>query len=122
MAAIRSRDTTPELLVRRAVHGAGFRYSLNSPLLPGKPDLVFKRYRIAVFVHGCFWHGHECEVAARPRTNTTYWIPKIQRTMRRDWLNAMRLRRGGWRVVIIQECKLESGVRRLRRILEAARR
>ncbi|MDO8611774.1 MAG: very short patch repair endonuclease [Dehalococcoidia bacterium] len=113
MAAIRSRDTRTELYVRRAVHGAGFRYRLHNKMLPGKPDLVFPRLRAIVFVHGCFWHGHVCEVASRPKTNTSYWSPKIERNIARDRTSAKGLRRMGWKVFIIRECRLESGTRRV---------
>lgn len=113
MAAIRSRDTKPELFVRRAAHAAGYRYRLHHRGLPGKPDLVFPKYRLAVFVHGCFWHGHVCREARAPKSNLSYWLPKIRRNMSRDRASARRLRRSGWHVVTIRECQLESGVARL---------
>lgn len=117
MAAIRSRDTRPELLVRQSVHSAGFRYRLHRTDLPGKPDLTFPRFRVAVFVHGCFWHGHICREARRPTTNLAYWSPKIERNMLRDRNSAKRLRRSGWKVVTIRECGLHSGLKRLVRTL-----
>ena len=113
MAAIRSRNTQTEMYVRRAVHGTGLRYRLHSKRLPGKPDLVFSRLKAVVFVHGCFWHGHVCEVASPPKTNTSYWYPKIERNIGRDRTSAKRLRRMGWKVFIIRECRLESGTRRV---------
>lgn len=110
MAAIRSRGTRPELSARRALHAAGFRYRLHYRKLAGKPDLVFPRYRLAIFVHGCFWHGHECEIAQRPRTNVAYWGPKIQGNIQRDEESVRRLRDLGWKVFIIRECQLEEGI------------
>ena len=122
MAAIRSRDTQPELFVRRAVHAAGFRYSLKRRDLQGKPDLVFPRYGLTVFVHGCFWHGHICHEAKRPRTNLAYWTPKIEGNMTRDKKTAAKLRRSGWTVVTIRECRLSVGVERLLTLLRDLRR
>lgn len=121
MAAIRSRDTKPELSVRRYLHAKGYRFRLHSKALPGRPDLVLPRYRIATFVHGCFWHGHVCREARPPRSNIDYWLPKIQKNMRRDRNSARRLRKLGWRVVTIRECEIESGVARLVRILAVER-
>lgn len=121
MAAIRSKNTTTELYVRSAVHGAGFRYRLHARTLPGKPDLVFSRYHLAAFVHGCFWHGHECMLARRPSTNTSYWNPKIEGNIRRDRRNVARLRRRGWSVVILRECHLDRDIRRLLDKLDAMR-
>lgn len=113
MAAIRSRDTGPELFVRQALHAAGFRYRLHRKDLPGRPDLILPRFHVAVFVHGCFWHGHVCHEARRPNTNLSYWSPKIERNMARDRISANRLRTSGWRVITIRECKLDTGLHRL---------
>lgn len=118
MAAIRSRDTSPELTIRREVHRRGFRYRLHCATLPGRPDLVFPKYHLAVFVHGCFWHGHVCHIARRPKTNLDYWNPKIEKNIRRDRQSAKRLRQSGWRVVTIRECRLSQGRARLIRLLE----
>jgi len=120
MAAIRSTDTKPELFVRRAAHAAGFRYRLHRRDLPGRPDLVFSRYRLVAFVHGCFWHGHVCKEAKPPRTNLTYWQPKIAGNVARDRRSVAKLRRAGWRVVVIRECELSAGTRRLINRLRAA--
>lgn len=107
MAAIHSRDTTPEMYVRRAVHAAGFRYALNRRDLPGKPDLVFTRYRVVAFVHGCFWHGHTgCTDGRLPKTNLSYWAPKIASNRLRDRRSAAALRRVGWSVITIRECTM----------------
>ena len=102
MARVRARDTAPELVVRRLLHAAGYRYRLHARELPGTPDLVFRRRRIAVFVHGCFWHGHSCDRGARtPRTNTEFWRAKFARDQARDMDVAARLRSAGWTVVVV---------------------
>ena len=121
MAAVRSKDTKPELHVRRLVHAAGFRYRLHRRDLPGRPDLAFPRYRLAVFVHGCFWHGHDCGRGRLPRTNTDYWGPKIEGNMIRDRRNAYSLEREQWEVFTVRECTLEEDAKRLLRHLEALR-
>lgn len=113
MAAIRSKDTKPERIVRSMVHRAGYRYRLHEQRLPGRPDLVFPRFRLVAFVHGCFWHGHECSVGQRPRSNTGYWGPKIDRTISRDQQSSRALRGAGWRVSIIRECTFDRDVNRL---------
>lgn len=124
MAAIRSRDTKPEMLVRRAVHRAGFRYRLHAKHLPGKPDLVLLRHKVVVFVHGCFWHGHICREARRPRSNLDYWTPKIEGNMRRDAAATASLQALGWRVVVVRECTVmedTSGLLELLRVSGRAR-
>ncbi len=113
MAAIKSKDTKPELTVRRAVHASGYRYRLQARELPGRPDLVFPRHRLVVFIHGCFWHGHACGRAHLPRTNTAYWFPKIEKTLARDRRAVGKLRRAGWSVLTIRECTIRSGLARL---------
>ena len=113
MAAIRNKDTKPEMYVRRRVHAAGFRFRLYRRDLPGRPDLAFPRYQLAVFVHGCFWHGHNCERAQRPRTNTGYWGPKIEGNIIRDQRNAYSLEQAQWNVFTIRECTLEQDTARL---------
>jgi DNA mismatch endonuclease, patch repair protein len=117
MARIRSEDTQPELAVRRALHAAGQRFRLHRRDLPGKPDIVLPRFRFAVFVHGCFWHGHGCGTrkAHVPKSNVGYWNPKIAGNIARDRLNQGRLRRLGWRCFVIWECQIEAGVSRLLR-------
>lgn len=105
MSQIRSRDTTPEIRVRRKLHAKGFRFRLHRPDLPGKPDIVLARYRTAVFVHGCFWHQHEnCNLASKPKTKTEYWTPKLARNLQRDIKAKNDLLALGWRVQIIWEC------------------
>jgi DNA mismatch endonuclease (patch repair protein) len=107
MRAVKSEDTEPELIVRRLLYAAGFRYRLHPKDLPGRPDIVFRRLKKAIFVHGCFWHGHTSRRGARtPKTNRDYWNEKIARNRGRDREHIRRLRRAGWRVLVIWECKL----------------
>jgi len=109
MSNIRSRDTKPELVLRKQLHALGFRYSLHRKDLPGKPDLVFRKHRAVIFVHGCFWHRHEgCKLASVPATNAEFWQDKFTRTVRRDRENIMALKNTGWRTGIVWECSLRS--------------
>ena len=109
MRAIKSRDTKPELIVRRIIHRAGYRYRLHRADLPGKPDLVFTPRRKAIFIHGCFWHGHDCRRGARtPKTNQAYWINKISRNKERDYRVQKALKELGWNVLIIWECQIKN--------------
>jgi DNA mismatch endonuclease (patch repair protein) len=106
MRAVKSRDTAPELKVRRAAHALGLRFRLGCADLPGKPDLVFPSRRVALFVHGCFWHGHACARGARiPQTNRAYWQAKIARNVARDAASLASLRKLGWKPVVIWECE-----------------
>ena len=112
MAAIRAKDTKPELLIRRALHARGFRYRLHVRNIPGKPDLVLPRYRAAVFVHGCFWHGHECSLFRWPKTREAFWHDKIGGNRARDLAVSQRLLDAGWRVATVWECALKGRNRR----------
>jgi DNA mismatch endonuclease (patch repair protein) len=108
MRAVKSRDTAPERAVRELVRALGYarRYRLNGAKLPGKPDLVFSAMRKAVFVHGCFWHGHGCKRGARkPKDNAAYWRAKIARNVARDRATLKELRQSGWRTLLIWECE-----------------
>ena len=106
MASVRSKDTKPEMRVRKTAHRMGYRYRLHRKDLPGKPDLVFSSRRIALFVHGCFWHGHPCKRGDRmPATNVDYWREKIARNQRRDTANRLLLRELGWTPVVVWECQ-----------------
>lgn len=112
MARIRSRDTQPELALRRELHRAGLRYRLHAKGMAGKPDLVLPRYRAVVFVHGCFWHRHQgCGIATTPKSNTEYWQAKFSRNVERDCGVQARLRNEGWRVFVVWECQLSSAAR-----------
>ena len=109
MAAIRSRDTTPELRVRRALHVLGYRYRLHRSDLPGKPDIVLSRFRTVIFIHGCFWHMHDCKIGRpKPATNASFWEEKRCRNAVRDTQNVQALRREGWRVFTVWECQTRS--------------
>ena len=120
MANVRSRDTAPELLVRKGLFGRGFRYRLYRKNLPGKPDLVFARYRAVIFVHGCFWHGHDCERGHRiPKTNRRYWRAKIQRNRATDQRSLAALAALGWRVGVIWECAIHGKQREIEGTLDS---
>lgn len=110
MAKIRSKDTKPELIVRRYLYHRGYRYRKNVRRLPGTPDIVLKKYGVVIFIHGCFWHGHEVD-GHIPRSNTDFWTKKIERNKQRDERNKEELRRMGWRVMTIWECQLKPSVR-----------
>ncbi len=110
MAGIGPKDTKPELIVRRYLHRAGFRYRLHGNELPGRPDLVLPRYGVAIFVHGCFWHRHEnCKYSTSPATNSEKWIEKFRGNVARDKRNVCDLQDRGWRVIVIWECGIRSG-------------
>lgn len=112
MQAVRSTDTEPELAVRRIVFKLGYRYRLHRKDLPGKPDLAFIGRRKVVFVHGCFWHGHNCARGGRaPKTNAEYWCAKIARNKARDAANIAKLEADFWRVLVIWECELKDVLR-----------
>jgi DNA mismatch endonuclease (patch repair protein) len=108
MRAVTSQDTKPEMAIRRLIHRLGYRYRLHRADLPGKPDLVFPIRRKVIFVHGCWWHGHDCKRGARePKTNTAYWRAKIGRNVTRDRTNRAALKSIGWRVCVIWECEIK---------------
>ena len=105
MSRITSKNTLPEMRVRQALHGLGYRFRLHRKDLPGKPDIVLPKYRIAIFVHGCFWHGHTCCDGRRPKSNTDYWNPKLDRNLERDRDHSRLLRVLGWRRIVVWECE-----------------
>lgn len=107
MAAIRGRDTGPERRIRKAMHSAGLRFRLHRKDLPGNPDLVFPRHRAVVFVHGCFWHQHDCHLFKWPATRAEFWRAKIGRNVENDARAYDTLRATGWRVAIVWECALK---------------
>lgn len=107
MAAIRGANTKPELQVRRALHALGLRFRLHVKELPGKPDLVFPRHKAVVFVHGCFWHGHDCHLFKMPATRQEFWADKIGRNVANDRRAATALQADGWRVGVVWECALK---------------
>jgi len=112
MSHIRSRDTKPEIIVRQFLFSKGLRYRIADKRYPGKPDIVLPKYRAAVFVHGCFWHGHEgCRYYVLPKTHPQYWVPKIQRNIERDAENEKSLQEMGWNVFTVWECQLKKDQR-----------
>lgn len=122
MASIRGRNTKPEMTVRRYLHGKGFRYSLSSGTLPGKPDLALRRHKVAVLVHGCYWHGHQgCRFATTPTTRAGFWKKKFRENGARDARVVSQLQKLGWRVAVVWECALrknpELALKRLERFL-----
>jgi DNA mismatch endonuclease (patch repair protein) len=117
MSRIRSRDTLPERTASAAVHALGIRFRKHASDLPGKPDLVNRTKRWAIFVHGCFWHSHEaCKLASNPKSNRGYWVEKLRRNKERDAKRIALLRQMGFRVLVVWECDVRDG-RRLHRIL-----
>ena len=123
MAAIHSKDTKPEMIVRKGLWNRGFRYRLNSPRLPGHPDLVLKKYRTCIFVNGCFWHGHKVEVRSEegevrssdcckiPNTRREFWVAKIKKNQERDIETQKQLAEMGWHCITIWECELKPSKR-----------
>jgi len=123
MKAVRRDGTAPELLVRNRLREKGFRFSTNDRALPGSPDLAFQNNRVAVFVHGCFWHGHhDCRRARLPKTNEQFWRAKVASNQKRDREKERSLRRKGWRVLILWQCRIEADaeaqVRRITTLLQ----
>ena len=122
MARVGQRNTAPELVLRRGLHRLGLRFRVNVSGLPGRPDLVFPKYRVALFVHGCFWHAHSCRAGRLPTSNVDYWSDKLRTNTRRDWLRAAALRRLGWRVWTVWECELKRPADAGRTLLRLGRR
>lgn len=107
MSLVKAKNTRPEMLIRRLVHGAGYRYRLHGAKLPGKPDLVFASRRKVIFVHGCFWHRHDhCALARMPKSNQDFWMAKLEGNKERDAANQRKLREMGWEVMVVWECEL----------------
>lgn len=105
MSAIRSKNTRPEIIIRKKLFKLGFRYRIHT-LLPGKPDIVLKALRVAIFVHGCFWHGHTCKLFRLPKTRPEFWLNKIDKNQNNDLKSFNKLIESGWRVAIIWECSI----------------
>jgi DNA mismatch endonuclease (patch repair protein) len=107
MSKIKGKDTKPEIIVRKFLFSKGFRYRIHDPRYPGSPDIILPRYKTAVFVNGCFWHGHkDCKAAHIPESNREYWENKIERNRKRDVRKNRLLKAEGWRVIVVWECKL----------------
>ena len=116
MASVGQKNTTPEMTVRRLVHGLGYRYGLHRRDLPGRPDLVFRSRRKVIYVHGCFWHGHDCRKGRLPSSNVDYWTEKLSRNRERDAKNVGDLEDLGWKVCVVWECETKDLERLGRRL------
>ncbi|CAN5392499.1 DNA mismatch endonuclease Vsr [soil metagenome] len=122
MAAVKGKNTKPELAVRRALHVAGFRFRLHRRDLPGHPDIVLPKYRIAVRVNGCFWHGHNCRKGQNlPKTNADFWKTKIEANARRDLIARARLEEANWQVYDVWDCSIDNGIAELLAALDQRR-
>lgn len=121
MKSVRRQNTKPEMLVRKALHAAGFRFRLHRMELPGSPDIYLPQYRCAVFVHGCFWHGHSCRKGRAPSSNKEYWDPKIKANKARDARKEALLREQGIDAFVIWECSIGEGTAQLLEFLQAVR-
>lgn len=110
MSHIKSKDTSIELMVRRYLFSMGYRYRVNYKALPGKPDIVFTKKKIAIFIHGCYWHGHDCgsRYAHTSKSNRAYWRPKIEQTKQRDQDHIKKLKADGWKVIVLWECQVKT--------------
>lgn len=114
MSRIRGKDTKPELLVRKFLFANGLRYRLYNKKLPGKPDIILPRFKTVIFVHGCFWHGHEnCKYFVTPKTRTRFWLDKIEGNKKRNEENVTQLKNKGWNVIIVYECRLKKEKREI---------
>lgn len=119
MSRIRGKNTKPELMLRSLFHREGFRFRLHAPDLPGKPDIVFPKYRTVIFVHGCYWHRHEgCPCTAIPKSRAEFWQDKFRRTVERDQRNQADLEGAGWKVLIAWECELKTDSDALTKLLK----
>jgi DNA mismatch endonuclease (patch repair protein) len=107
MARVGTKNTWPEIVVRKALHRRGFRFRLHAKTLPGRPDIVFPKWSVALFVHGCFWHGHDCKLFRLPKTRTEFWREKISRNRERDLKVQSELVQMGWRTFTVWECALK---------------
>lgn len=106
MASIRGKDTKPEIVIRKALHALGFRYRLHKRGLPGRPDIVLRKYNAVIFVHGCFWHMHNCHIFKMPTSRMSYWKEKLEANRARDEKNTKALMSQGWRVLVVRECAI----------------
>jgi DNA mismatch endonuclease (patch repair protein) len=124
MSMIKGKNTRPEMLVRRYLHAVGFRYRIHDKKLPGKPDLVFPKYKTVIFVNGCFWHGHDdCRYFVVPKTRTEWWLNKINANRANDKKAALKLLESGWTILILWECELkgDNAERTLKKVIQKIR-
>lgn len=109
MSSVKGFDTKPEILVRKYLFKKGFRFRLQNKSLPGKPDIKLKKYNCLIFVNGCFWHGHpNCKIYVMPKTNKRFWYSKIENNIKRDKRNIRKLKKMGWKVIVVWECELKN--------------
>lgn len=119
MQAVRTKDTAPELAVRRLLHSMGYRFRLHGKNLPGSPDIVLPRHKVAVFVHGCFWHSHGCPKGRLPSSRLDYWFPKLEKNVNRDRTKIEQLESLGWGVLVVWQCEIRNVVALRVRLLQA---
>ncbi len=109
MAAIKSKNTKPEIKVRQLLHSMGYRFRLHMKDLPGNPDIVLKKYKTVIYVNGCFWHRHpNCKYASTPKTRTSFWSQKFQSNVERDNKNYIKIKNLGWKYIVVWECELKN--------------
>ena len=108
MSRIKGKNTKPEMIVRKYLFSKGYRYTLHDKKLPGKPDIVLKKYKTAIQVRGCFWHGHSCKLANYPKTNRKYWKNKIDNNRKRDRKNDKLIKKMGYKLIVLNECKIRN--------------
>lgn len=113
MSSVRNKNTKPELVVRSILHRNGFRFRLHRKDLPGSPDIVLPKYKVAIFVHGCYWHGHDCIKGRRPASNRHFWNQKLDKNLMRDKKNYSVLRQAGWKIEVLWECEAPKATVRL---------
>lgn len=119
MSRIRSSNTAPELIVRSLLHGLGYRFRLHAKKMPGRPDIVLKKYRTAILVHGCYWHRHDgCSLAYTPKSRRDFWMAKFQQNVERDKRTQRALRLEGWRVIVVWECEIAHTERLRKRLVK----
>ena len=119
MSLIRSANTKPEIAVRKILHSLGFRFRLHKKNFPGKPDIVLKKHKTAIFVHGCFWHQHKgCKRSNIPKTNKSYWVTKLERNKKRDALHKKELKKMDWKTIVVWECEIKTPEKLGKRLLK----
>ena len=114
MSKIRSRNTKPEIIVRKYLHSLGYRFRLHDKSLPEKPDIVMKKHKTAIQVRGCFWHQHGCKFSNVPKSNKSYWTPKLKKNKERDRQNDRRIKKLGWKLIVIWECKINKKLNKIK--------